>query len=85
MEKKLKNNKYLIITASGGGGILQAAKASSQRISKDDPEAKIIVKDIMLEWLSGFIGHFGVNTWNKAQKNGKIKVQEFLVFCQRLA
>ncbi len=85
MEDNLKNNSYLIITASGGAGILQAAKAQAQRLKKQDPNAKIVVKDMMLQWLGGFFGNFGVNSWNKAQKKGKVRYQELLVSFQRLA
>jgi len=85
MKNNLKNTTYLIITASGGAGLLHAAKAQVQRLKKQDPNAKIIIKDLMLEWLGGFLGSFGVNAWNKAQKKGKVKYQELLVSLQRLA
>jgi hypothetical protein len=85
MTHNLKNETYLIITASGGSGILLAAKAQAQRLKKQNPNARIIVKDLMLQWLGGFLGNFGVSAWNSAQKKGKVRYQEFLVSMQRLA
>ena len=81
MQKTLKNN-YLIITASGGAGLLHAAKAQIQMIKKENPNAKIIKKDFMLDWLGKILGNFGVVAWNRAQKKGSVKLQEFLVSCQ---
>lgn len=85
MEDNSKNKTYLIITASGGAGLLQAAKAQAQRLKKQNPKVKIVIKDLMLQWLGGLLGNFGVNAWNKAQKKGKVKYQELLVSFQRLA
>ncbi len=84
MDKRAQKN-YLIITASGGNGLLQAAKAEKTLILKKDPNARIIQKDMMLDWLKSTIGRFGVLAWNGAQKTGSIFSQEILVSCQRLA
>ncbi|NGX56057.1 MAG: hypothetical protein K1060chlam5_00291 [Candidatus Anoxychlamydiales bacterium] len=85
-EKKLRNN-FLIITSSGGGGLLQAAEAQQQIIKKEKPNAKVIKVDLLLEWIGGLFGHFGVNSWNNAQRTGKVAMQHFLGnrFSQRLA
>lgn len=80
-----KNSTYLVITASGGGGILQVAKAKTQRLKKEDPNGKIVVKDLMLDWLGGILGKLFVSWWNNAQKGGKVKYQEFYGRCLRLA
>lgn len=85
MEDISKNKVYLIITSSGGGGLLQAAKAQSQRLKKQYPDAKILVKDLMIEWLGGILGNLFASWWNKAQKGGKVRYQEILGRCQRLA
>jgi len=85
MKANSKNKTYLVITASGGAGLLQAAKALEQRIKRKDRLSDVIIEDVMLEWLGGMLGNFGVSMWNRAQKKGYIKIQEFLIFCQRLA
>lgn len=81
MQNSLKNN-YLIITASGGSGLLHAAKAQTQMIKNENPNAKIIQKDFMLDWLGKILGNFGIIAWNKAQKNGRVRFQEILVSFQ---
>ena len=80
-----KNNKVLIITSSGGGGLLQAAKAKEQEVLRENPNAKIIKKNMLQEWVWKKIGNFGINMWDKAQRKGKVKVLEFLLHQQKLA
>ncbi len=76
---------YLIITASGGSGLIQAARAEKQQILSAKPEAKVITKDLMIDWLGRFFGYFGVNTWNKAQKKGWLIIQEIFGRGQKFA
>jgi hypothetical protein len=75
----MKNNKtksrVLILTSSGGGGLLQAAKAKEQECIDDNPEAFVLVKDIMITWF-GWFGIWGVGSWNSAQKKGNVTSQE---------
>lgn len=85
MENSSKIKTFLIITSSGGGGLLQSANAQAQRLRKEDPNSKIIVKDLMLEWLGRFLGTIFSGWWNKSQKKGKVYFQVLLAYCQRAA
>jgi hypothetical protein len=75
MSDNTEKKYVLILTASGGGGLIQAAKAKEQEINEKDPEIEVIIKDIMIDWL-GFLGKFGVNGYNQAQRKGKVNSQE---------
>ncbi len=79
-----KTTNYLIITASGGAGNLHGAKGQKQILEKIDPNANIITKDFMLDWLGVIMGNFGVYAWNTAQKRGKVSIQKFLGNGQRI-
>ncbi len=85
MAKQKKQKTHLIITSSGGGGLIQAAIAKEQELKAEDPGAKIIVKDVMQEWVWRGIGLFGVFAYNWTQKRGRIFLQTLLVNCQRAA
>ncbi|MFA6118728.1 MAG: hypothetical protein WCT85_06215 [Parachlamydiales bacterium] len=85
MENNLKNNKYLIITSSGGAGLLQATKALSQKIAQENPDSNIIIQDVMIHWLKGFVGKFCISTWNSSQRKGRVKTLKALVLGLRLA
>ncbi|NGX32506.1 MAG: hypothetical protein K1060chlam4_00554 [Candidatus Anoxychlamydiales bacterium] len=78
MGKNQKKINYLIITASGGAGNLHGAKAQKQILEKNDPNANVITKDFMLDWLGVLMGNFGVYAWNTAQKKGSVRLQKFL-------
>jgi hypothetical protein len=69
------HKNILIITSSGGGGLLQAAEAEKQFIDFQKKDTKVIKVDLLLEWVGGILGNFGVNSWNKAQRSGKIFMQ----------
>ncbi|NGX29245.1 MAG: hypothetical protein K940chlam4_00075, partial [Candidatus Anoxychlamydiales bacterium] len=84
MEKPQKKMNYLIITASGGAGNLHGAKAQKQILEKNDPNANVITKDFMLDWLGVIMGNFGVYAWNRAQKKGNVKLQKLLGNGQRI-
>jgi UDP-N-acetylglucosamine:LPS N-acetylglucosamine transferase len=79
------HKNILIITSSGGGGLLQAAEAEKQLIEIQKKGAKVIKVDLLLEWVGGLFGNFGVNSWNKAQRSGKIFMQLVLGHSQRIA
>jgi hypothetical protein len=83
MEKIYKN--VLIITSSGGSGLLQSAKGQEQEVHLHYPHARVIKKDLMLEWSWKIIGHFGIFTWNWAQKSGEVWVQEAFARWQQIA
>jgi hypothetical protein len=72
-----KSNNVLILTSSGGSGLLNAAKAQAQFIQREDPNAKIIIKDILVSDKWNLIGKVGASLWNFSQKVG-------WVFCQKL-
>ena len=67
----------LIITSSGGGGLLQAANAKEQEIKAHNPDAKVIQRDVMKDWVWSQLGQFSVNRWNQAQLRGDVKAQSF--------
>jgi hypothetical protein len=69
--------KVLIITSSGGGGLLQAAKAKEQEILAQDPDAIILWRDVMKDWIWERFGRFTVNLWNGAQLKGSVRAQSF--------
>lgn len=69
--------KVLIITSSGGGGLLQAAKAKEQEILAQDPDAVILWRDVMKDWIWRRFGRLTVNLWNGAQIKGSVRAQSF--------
>ncbi len=69
--------KVLIITSSGGGGLLQAANAKEQEIKAHTPDAKVMQRDVMKDWVWSSLGQFSVNRWNQAQLRGDVKAQSF--------
>jgi hypothetical protein len=85
VKKSTCRQKLLIITASGGGGLLQAAIAKEQEALEKDPKTIIIKIDLMKEWVNKFIGTFGINTWDSAQRKGNVRSQENLVWFQGIA
>ncbi len=73
----MKQKTILILSTSGGGGLLQAAKAKEQEIKQSDPDKKVIVIDIMYQWL-GTVGRWGSGQWNNAQRKGNVGSQIIL-------
>ncbi len=71
-------DSLLIITCSGGGGLLQAAKAKEQEVKRSNSKIKIIKKDLLKDWASKKFGKFCINLWDKAQKDGKVKLLELV-------
>ncbi len=82
--QKMKEN-VLIIYASGGGGLIQAAEAKCQEVLAKDPNANIIKKDLMIDWVGMPFGYFGVKAWDYAQKKGNISWLEQIRSCQSAA
>jgi hypothetical protein len=73
----IKSRKVLIITSSGGGGLLQAANAKEQEIKSQDPDAIVIHRDVMKDWMWKPVGKFCIWAWNGAQIRGNVWVQSF--------
>ena len=73
-----KHKKLLLITSSGGGGHIQAAKAKAVKALTDDPEIKIIQKDILIDWVGKRCGKCFVYMWNVSQKKGNLRMLSFL-------
>lgn len=74
----------LIITSSAGGGLLQAAVAQEQHVAIQNPSAKVIKRDVLRDWVWSWLGKFCIESWNRAQKNGDVKIQKFFVSFHRL-
>lgn len=70
--------KVLIITSSGGGGLLQAANAKAQEIQTSFPDAIVLQKDVMKDWMWGWAGKAFVGLWNRAQLRGDVRAQSVL-------
>lgn len=77
-------HNVLIITSSAGGGLLQAAVAQEQQIKAENPNAQIVKRDLLKDWVGGWLGKACIESWNKAQKKGDVKHQKFLVTFQWL-
>ncbi len=73
----------LIITSSGGGGLLETANAKMQEVLKENPQARVIKKDLLKEWKS--LGKFCINFWNGSQKKGDVKLLEWIIYMQKFA
>lgn len=76
--------KLLIITSSAGGGLLQAAVAQEQEAYVQNPSVKTIQRDVLKDWVWGWLGRFSINVWNTAQKKGDVFSQKFFVSFHRL-
>ncbi len=74
----------LIITSSAGGGLLQAAVAQEQHVAMQNPSVKIIKRDVLKDWVWSWLGKFCIESWNRAQKNGDVRIQRFFVSFHRL-
>lgn len=70
-------HKVLIITSSGGGGHLQLANAKKQEVLDSNPDALVIQRDIMIDWLWKGFGNFILFMWRDAQTRGHVKTQKF--------
>ena len=73
----------LIITSSGGGGLLETANAKMQEVLKENPQARVIKKDLLQEWKT--LGKFCINFWNGSQKKGDVKLLEWIIYMQKFA
>lgn len=73
--------KILIITSSGGGGLIQAANAKEQEIRAEDPDAIVVRKDVMKDWL-GVLGWFSTASYNSAQRKGNVAALTFFCWAQ---
>lgn len=80
----MKEN-VLIITSAGGGGLLQTANAKEQEVRNQNPDAKIIKKDLLLEWVKRPFGAWSVKKWDKAQREGNYKSLAFLFKSQPIS
>jgi len=73
----VRKKKILILASSGGGGLIQAANAKEQQIRLEDPDALIIRKDILRDWVGSFMGLLSIKMWNSAQKSGNVTALKF--------
>lgn len=64
---------------------MQAAKAKHKELRQKFPEAKIICKDVMIDWLPKVVGKFFTGLWNHAQRTGNMMLLEICVSGQRFA
>lgn len=80
----MKEN-VLIITSAGGGGLLQTANAKEQEIKHQNPEARIIKKDLMLEWVRIPFGAWAVKKWDKGQREGNYAPLTFFAKAQPIS
>ncbi|MDX8431017.1 MAG: hypothetical protein SNF33_04345 [Candidatus Algichlamydia australiensis] len=80
-----KKRGILILTSSGGSGHIQAARAKKIEAKKRYPNHKLIVRDIMLDWMGERMGSYCVRRWNSAQANGDVKEQLKLIGYQWLS
>lgn len=78
----MKQKKVLIITSSGGNGLLQAAQAKEDEVLLKDPDAIIIKKDALMQWMGNSFGSFARHLWNSAQKKGNVLSQVFFLKTQ---
>ncbi|MDE3056000.1 MAG: hypothetical protein KGI80_04855 [Verrucomicrobiota bacterium] len=76
--------KILLLTSSGGGGLLQAAMAKEQEIKKRAPQAVIIRKDVLQDWMGQRFGTFCSRSWNQAQIRGDVAALDFYIASQRV-
>ncbi len=80
-----KRRGILILTSSGGSGHIQAAKAKEYEAKRRYPHHKILVCDLMLDWMGKRLGRYSVYRWNSAQAKGDVEEQIKLVGFQRLS
>ena len=76
--QKAKN--ILIITSSGGGGLIQAAFAKQQEIQLKNPDAVIVCKDVLKDWVWKWLGAFSIKVWNGSQRSGNVSALKLLGF-----
>lgn len=72
-----KKKKILILASSGGGGLIQAANAKEQQIRLEDPDALIVRRDVLRDWVGSFLGLLSIKMYNSAQKSGNVTVLKF--------
>lgn len=75
----MQRKKVLIITCSGGNGLLQAAQAKEDEVLAKNPDAIIIKRDTMVDWMGSWFGALGKFLWNGSQKKGNVLVQVLLL------
>lgn len=81
----IEHQKILIITSSGGGGLLQTANAKEQERIHLNPNAQIVKRDLLKDWIWKPIGQYFINFWNKAQMKGDVSAQKICVSGQVFA
>jgi len=78
-----RHKSVLIITCSCGGGILQAANAKMQEVKRHNPDARVIKKDLIRDWIGKGLGKFTVHLWDSSQKRGNVKALIFFIQLQK--
>ena len=70
--------KILLLTSAAGGGHVQAAKAKTLKALRENPNASIIQKDLLVDCVNKPFGKLIVRIWNFSQKKGYLKVLTIL-------
>lgn len=69
----------LIITSSGGGGLLQLAHGVREELLEKNPQAKIVVCDVLKDWSWPGFGRFCIWFYNFLQRQSFVKLLELVV------
>ncbi len=75
----------LILTLTAGGGHIQAAKAKYMEAASTSPNATILERDILFDWIWKYFGLFAKHLWGDAQAKGNVFLLVCLSFALRFA
>jgi hypothetical protein len=81
----MRFKRILILTLTAGGGHIQAAKAKYIETLTAHPEATILERDILFDWIWKYFGLFAKHLWGDAQAKGNIFLLVCLAFALKLA
>ncbi len=82
---KTSPKRILILTLTAGGGHIQAAKAKYIETKTAHPDAIILERDILFDWIWKYFGLFAKHIWGDAQARGNIFLLVCLSFALKLA
>ncbi len=81
----MRLKRILILTLTAGGGHIQAAKAKYIETLAAHPDATILERDILFDWIWKYFGLFAKHLWGDAQAKGNIFLLVCLAFALKLA